>query len=376
MTGGPSLLARWEAIGRPFAHLPRWAAGFILALLAAAMIWSAAASVAVDKTERSANPLAKSVATKAPAASVSDLEDGDFALYARIAARVTKGEDYYAAAMDEQRRDHYHTSPFVVVRQPTLAWMQASIGINGVRLIEAMLVAACLALLQLRLRPLVSLPERLAALVILALGGAAVADPLAGLVHELWAGLWLTFALLAYHPDRWWPAVLAAGMALAVRELAVPFVLLWLVFALVTRRWAEAAGVAALLALFAGGMGLHFLAVEAGRQEGDLVSPGWNGLAGYGLPLMALSRLTGLVFLPMMIAAPLAILPLIGWASLGGRIGLFAPMWFAGLATMIALFARPENFYWVQLGLPAYGIGLAFAPRAISELAGSLLARA
>ena len=48
MTGGPSLLARWEAIGRPFAHLPRWASGFILALLAAAMIWSAAASVAVD----------------------------------------------------------------------------------------------------------------------------------------------------------------------------------------------------------------------------------------------------------------------------------------------------------------------------------------
>ena len=99
-------------------------------------------------------------------------------------------------------------------------------------------------------------------------------------------------------------------------------------------------------------------------------------LAAYGLPLMALSRLTGLVFLPMMIAAPLAILPLIGWASLGGRIGLFAPMWFAGLATMIALFARPENFYWVQLGLPAYGIGLAFAPRAIFELARSLLGRA
>ena len=174
--------------------------------------------------------------------------------------------------------------------------------------------AAGLACLQRGLGRRGASPGRLAGLVSLGVGGGAVADPRAGLGHGLWAGLWLTFALLAYHPDRWWPAVLAAGMALAVRELAVPFVLLWLVFALVTRRWAEAAGVAALLALFAGGMGLHFLAVEAGRQEGDLVSPGWNGLAGYGLPLMALSRLTGLVFLPMMIAAPLAILPLIGWA--------------------------------------------------------------
>lgn len=373
MRQATSLLARWEAIGRPFARLPRWAAGLVLALLAAAMLWSAAASVQIDRAERAANPIAKSIASKPRNTAISDLSDGDFALYARIAARVTKGEDYYAAALDEQRRDNYPTRPFVAVRQPTLAWLQAHIGIDGVRLIEAALVIACLVALQLRLGPLVSLPERLAAIVILTLGGAAVAAPIAGLVHELWAGLWLTLALLVYRPHRWWPALLAAAMALAVRELAVPFVLLWLAFALVTRRWAEAAGVAVLLALFAGGMVLHFLAVSAQGLPGDRASQGWDGLAGYGLPLMALCRLTGLVFLPMGIAAPLAILPLVGWASLGGRIGLFALLWFAGLFTMVALFARPENFYWVQLGLPAYGIGLAFAPRAIFELARSLV---
>lgn len=375
MTGGPSLLARWEAVGRPFAHLPHWAAGLVLALLAAAMIWSAAASVQVDRTERAANPVAAKLASKPPSTAISDLKDGDFALYARIAARVTGGEDYYAAALDEQRRDNYPTRPFVAVRQPTLAWLQASIGINGVRLIEAALVLACLVALQLRLGPLVSLPERLAGIVILTLGGAAVAAPIAGLVHELWAGLWLTLALLIYRPERWWPALIAAAMALAVRELAVPFVLLWLAVALVTRRWAEAGALTALLALFASGMGLHYLAVSAEGLPGDRASQGWDGLAGYGLPLMALCRLTGLVFLPMIIAAPLAILPLVGWASLGGRIGLFAPMWFSGLFTMVALFARPENFYWVQLGLPAYGIGLAFAPRALFELGRSFAGR-
>jgi hypothetical protein len=352
-------VAWWESLGRPLARLPRWAAAALLALLVAAMAWSAVATAPVDRAERaraetSANPKQKK---------------GDLALYERISTRVAAGEDYYAAAMDEQRSSNYPTRPFVAVRLPTLAWLHAAIGIDGVRYIEMALAVACLAALARRLEGLVALPERLGALVLLAFGGAAAIIPVAGLIHELWAGLWLTLALFLYRRERWWPALLAAGCALAVRELAVPFVLLWLAFALAERRWREAAGVAALLAVFFAGMGLHYLAVEAGRLPGDPGSQGWNALAGYGLPLMALSRLTGLLLLPLPVAAPIGILPLIGWAGLGGRLGLFALLWFAGLATMVALFARPENFYWVQLALPAYGIGLAFAPRALYELA-------
>lgn len=369
MASGRTLLDAWEALGRPLARLPRWAAVLGLALLVAAMAWSAAATAPVDQAER-ARITAKAAAGK------PDKSKGDLALYARIARRVSAGEGYYDAAMDEQRSSNYPTRPFVAVRQPTLAWLQALIGVDGVRLAEMALVLACLWAANQRFGALVSTPERLGALVLMAFGGAAVAVPLAGLIHELWAGLWLTLALLIHRPDRWWPALIAAGMALAVRELAAPFVLLWFVFALAGQRWREAAGVAALLALFAGGMALHYLAVEAGRMPGDPVSQGWNAFAGYGLPLMALSRLTGLILLPIGIAAPIAILPLVGWAGLGGRLGLFAALWFAGLFTMIALFARPENFYWAQLALPAYGIGLAFAPRGLFDLLQSAAGRA
>ncbi len=360
-----SLIDRWEALGRPLPHLPRWAAVLVLSLLIAAMAWGAFATAAADQAERAVNR-----ATAAAPASIADPAggDGDLALYSRIAARVSAGEGYYPAALDEQRKDNYPTRPFVAVRQPSLAWLQSLIGIGGVRYIELGLVLACLLALQLRLAALVSLPERLAALVLLTFGGAAAAVPLAGLIHELWAGLWLTLALLIYREDRWWPALIAAAIALAVRELAVSFVLLWLAFALAARRWREAAGVAALIAAFTAGMGLHYLAVEAGRLPGDPVSQGWSAFTGYGLPLMAVWRLTGLALLPVSLGAAIAVLPLLGWASLGGRLGLFASLWFAGLATMVALFARPENFYWMQLGLPAYGIGLAFAPRAIFEL--------
>lgn len=370
-------LARWEALGRPFAHLPRWAAALVLAALAAAMAWSAFAAAALDQVEaariaakaeaQSDLPARGSPSTGSAAASKGT---GDLALYARIAARVASGEDYYAAALSEQRASNYPTRPFVAVRQPTLAWVQALLGVDGVRYLEMALVLACVWAAQVRLAGVVSLPERLAAVTLLALGGAAVVVPLAGLIHELWAGLWLTLALLVYRPDRWWPALLAAAAALAVRELAVPFVLLWFVFALVARRRGEAAGLAALLAVFVAGMALHYGAVEAQRLPGDPVSQGWNARAGYGLALMALSRLTGLLLLPVTLAAPIALLPLVGWAAIGGRLGLFSTVWFAGLFTMVALFARPENFYWVQMGLPAYGIGLAFAPRGLFELIG------
>lgn len=360
-SGSTTLLDRWDARGRPFAVLPRPAAAVVLALLIAAMAWSVVATLPAGRT--GANPSAMIATQRA-----LPKDKGDLALYARIAERVAGGEPYHAAALTEQRASNYPTRPFVAVRLPTLAWLHAMIGIGAVRYAELGLALACLWAANRRLAPMVSTPERMGALVVMALGGAAALVPKAGLIHELWAGLWLTLALLIHHPGRWWPALLAAGMALAVRELAVPFVLLWLAFAMAARRWHEAAGVAALLMLFAGGMTWHAFAVEAARLPGDLASQGWNALAGFTLPLTAVVRLTGLANLPLGLAAPIAILPLLGWAAIGGRLGLFAALWFAGLFTMVALFARPENFYWVQLALPAYGVGLAFAPRAIVEL--------
>lgn len=349
--------------GRPFARLPRLAAALVLALTAAAMVWGALA------TAPARGPAAPLVA----AAAAPRKGEGDLALYAAIHARMAAGEGYYAAAIAEHRARNYPTRPFVAVRLPTLAWLQAALGLGGVRALMLGVAAACLLALDRRLAGLASWPERFAALAILAAGGAAALVVRAGLIHELWAGLWLTLALLIRREDRWWPALLAAAAALAVRELAVPFAALWLAFALAARRWREAAGVGALIAALALGMGLHAMAVDALRLPTDPVSQGWSALAGYRLPLYAVWRLTGLHALPLPLGAALGVLPLLGWLSLGGRLGLFAALWFAGLATMVALFARPENHYWAQLGLPAYGIGLAFVPRAVIDLARAVL---
>jgi hypothetical protein len=363
---------RWEALVRPLPHLSRTSALALLALLIAAMALSIPATAALDQPEAASTTAAIQATSNAEA----DTGNGDLALYARITERVAAGEDYYGAAMAEQRAQDYPTRPFVAVRLPTLAVLGAALGLPVMRILAMALLAATMAALQFRLEGIAKLAERVAAQVLLVFGGAAaLVVPQVGLIHEVFAGLLLTLALLLYRPERWWPSLLAVGLALAVRELAVPFVLLWLTFALGAGRWREAAGVGGLLALFAVGMTAHYFAVEAGRLPGDAVSQGWQALMGYGLPIMALIRLTPLTLLPPMLAAAMMVLPLLGWIAIGGRLGLFASLWFAGFLTAVALFARPENFYWAQLVLPAYAIGFAFAPRALFELGGAAFVR-
>ena len=78
---------------------------------------------------------------------------------------------------------------------------------------------------------------------------ASLANPAAVAVAVALAmlfGLLALLALLLYRRNHWWPALVAAALALAVRELAAPFVLLWLVFALAEQRWREASAVAAI----------------------------------------------------------------------------------------------------------------------------------
>jgi hypothetical protein len=366
-----SLIARWEALGRPFLHLPRWAAALVLALTLGAaaaatlsMASAAACGIAVPGREAALSASASPQRTK-----------GDMALYARISARVAAGEGYYAAALAEHRASGYPTRPFVTVRLPTLAWAQALLGADGVRWLALALSGAAIAALFWRAQLIASLEERIIAAALLAAGGGAALAPLAGYDHDFIAGVLLTFALLAYRPERWGYALIAAAAALAVRELAAPFVALWLAFALAGGRRREALGLSGVLALFAAGLAAHAAAVDAARLPGDLASQGWSAMAGYGVPLAGLLDLTGLRHLPPMLAAPLAVLPLLGWAGLGGRTGLFVLVWFAGVATMMALFARPANYYWIELALPAYALGLAFAPRAIGELISRAAAR-
>jgi len=349
-------------------RLPRAALALVALVFLVAAAWSATI----------ATPLL-SAGDTAPAAGLEGAADagnrGDLALYRRVAARVAAGESYYTAAAAEHRAGNYPLRPFVTVREPTLAWLGALAGPRALELAAiALLVGAAFAW-RAALAERAGPPTRIAAALLAVLWGALAFAPGVWLIHEFWAGLLMTLSLALYRPRRLWPALAAAAAALAVRELALPFVLLWLAFAAAERRYREAAWVAALLAAFALGMALHAYSVGEQLRPGDAVSQGWRALLGPEPAIRGLVTLGPLRVLPAWAAGPLAVLPLLGWLGLRGRPGWFAAFLYAGYAAMIALFARPENFYWAQLMLPGYGIGLAFVPGALAGLARAMLGK-
>lgn len=361
MTGWADPVASWEALGRPLRALPRWGAILVLLATALSLVWSAVAvGDFLSFLERRE-------------AAYAEERYPDIELYAQIHQRVAAGENYYHAALAEQRAHDYPTRPFVTVRPPTTAWGTRLFGLEGWRIVAIGLlfggVLAWVGALSAGASgPATLLSERIAAALLLAGAGIGAAFERAGLLHELIAGLALTLSLGLYRPNRWWPSLLAAALAIAIREIAVAYVLVWLAIASSQRRWREVAALLALLALFALAMVLHAQAVVAEQMPGDAPTNGWTGFMGPVMPLTGIARLSPLLLLPGWLAGPLALLPLLGWIGLGGRTGLVATLWFVGFGAAVALFARPENFYWVLLVLPAYFAGLALVPRALADL--------
>ena len=354
----PDFVGWWRAMDRPLRRLPRWAAAVLLVATTALCVWSVPAEYRYGH---------HAVAVNKARLKRGDRRDMD--LYRTIDQRVAHGESYWHAALAEQRKSRYPTRPFVAVRPPTLAWATMLLGLTGWLVVAIGLWAVTVfgTIPFLKRRTLVI--ERLGAAAAAGAFGTVDFIKQVGLSHEILAGAFLSAALVVYRPRHWWPALILAACALAIRELALPFVLLWALFAASQRRWREFAAVTAVVALFALGMALHAQEVMAQRLPGDLRSPGWTGMQGLPFTLYGLMSVTPLgKNLPYWLGPPLLLLPMLGWAALGGRKGLFATLWFGGFLLAVSLFARQENFYWLSLVLPAYGAGLAFVPRAIYDL--------
>lgn len=348
--------ARFGALPeRPLRLLPRWLGIVLLILTGIACIGNAVSLQTLDKRLETLNAVRS--------------EDGarvDMDLYRTINARVAAEEDYYEVATDEHRRSNYPTSPFVTVRTPVLAWTTALWGAAGWRAIAILLWVANILAWHAALAKRGSRFERMGAAGLVALFGVVALIPEIATSHEALAGLMISLALAL--SERFFPAALALAVcASALRLLAVPFLLLWTALAISQKRWSRAMVLGAALVVLAIGVVLHANAVAAAHFPGDLVSDGWQAMMGPALPLYGINLLTILQELPAWIAGPLGVLPLLGWAALGGRMGTLAFGWFLGFGLFVALFARLDNFYWMGLVVPAYGVGLVFVPRAIGD---------
>jgi hypothetical protein len=368
---GTSEIKRAPVAYDRFAGLGRWAARALLAALALLLIASALVPLTVGRGEE-AKPPSVIIGQQAVAARP---RDADLQLYDRAIARIAAGENYYDFIAAEHRRADYPLRPGVAVRLPTLAYLDVAMGVNGDGPAPVAMAAAVLLMVGViaawwgRLEPVDPSLRRIGTALVF-FGASLGLNRYYFVLHELWAGMLLALALGLHRPERgkYGAAVLAAGLALAIREHALPFVLLMGAMAAWRRDWREAAAWGALVALFGAGLAWHVHLIAAQTLPSDPVGPSWLAMRGLGGFLSNVVLSSNLRFMPHELAGPLTILMIFGWSGWRSSAGLTGTLLFLGYGVAFAIAGRNDNFYWGAMITPVMALGLAFVPMALGSV--------
>ena len=300
-----------------------------------------------------------------------DGKDNDLRLYRLVIERVKRGDNYYVAATESQRANDYPVAPGLTVRLPTLAYASVFLGPIGVAIVALILLAAVLLTMHRRFSDEPGGETfRLFGVVLLFVGLATSTHPSYLVLHEVWAAEFLALSFALHRPThgKWLGALIAAAAALAVRETALPFVLLMGAWALWHRRWREGAAWALLVAAFAVALSIHVHLAEAQIRPGDPLSPSWLVMGGLQGFLYKVINSSSLNMLPTVIAGPAVILALFGWTGWKSAMGNFASLLTFGYALAFMIAGRDNNFYWGVIITPILFIGMAVTPFAMTSL--------
>lgn len=298
-------------------------------------------------------------------------EASDWELYRAVLVRLQDGEGYYDALGDELRARDYPTHSTFSWRTPLHLWL---LGILP-HPIVGKLILGTICLLSLLLAWRLLEPR---------LGGAWAAGGLVFLLGaflpcfvddvqlfaEVWSGAFLVCsALLAAH-DRWRSAVALGLVAVLLRELALPYLVIALAVAAWRRRRGEVLAWAGAIAVFAVYLGVHVWVVHGLLTPADhSFEGGWIRLGGLEFVLSTARMHAFLLFLPAWVTAlyvPLALLGLLAWPERRALALRLASIAF--VATFLFV-GRPANFYWGPLYTPLLALGIVWAPAALRDLA-------
>ena len=308
-------------------------------------------------------------AAPAPKLRASAAQPSDLQLYRDIIAGVQAGGGYYQVAAEAQRKGQYPLKPFYTFRLPTHATVYALFGERVMIVAIWLLCAGLMFVWWMKLRSVLPLPLLGAAMILIGGGLGGMLQPQTGLFHESWAALLLALMVAIRRPENPWPAIIVGGLALMIRELALPMILAMGGLALLEKRWREAAGWALIVVLFGIYMTLHAQWVSEVVLPSDPPSPGWSGLLGAQFALKSIAKVTFGIQMPDAVSAALLILSLFGWASVKTDWALRTTLLLLGYGALLALFARADTFYWALIPAPLAFVGLVFLPKALSDLA-------
>jgi hypothetical protein len=284
----------------------------------------------------------------------------DLEAYRRIVARVHQGEDYYDAAGDELRAGGYATSSVFNWRPPLYAWLLAAFPRpEWGQALLVLLVLATLALAYNAERTRGGLGRALLVVVLMAGAFLWCIDGDAFFAQELWAGVLIAASVCAFANEQRALGVVAGLAALAMRELALPYVVIAMALAIGEKRWRETAawGVGLL------GWGLFF-AWHAWQVHQHLTpleyveADGWLHWGGPAFAVRTSQMNVWLFNLPAWIALVYLTAALVGLARWRGSTALRAGLTVAVYLAAFLVAGKPSNNYWglLYVALLPFGV--------------------
>jgi hypothetical protein len=335
------------------AELPRPLAWLVLGLTLAAMI------VLVMVT------MGRAPLVPADAGMVAAPE-GDLVSYQRIIERMRGGADYYTAAHEVLVADGYGTRSVFNWRTPAWPVLLAALPAGwGQGLLAALALAGVLMVYRMMREDGGILVAGIAALAVAGSLG-SIASPASMVFSEVAAGALILVSVAAYGNSWRVMGLVAALLALSLRELAAPYVVVCIVLAVREKRWDELPLWALGLVAYAAYFGWHWWMVS--QQLGPIdraYGDGWLQVGGLGF-ILATAGFNGLWSLaPLWLAAVFLPVGLLGlWAWPKGTLAL------ATVVVFVVLFAavgKSFNAYWGALYTPVMMLGLGWAILAVWE---------
>ena len=301
----------------------------------------------------------------------SDPRQFDVSIYKEVVERVHGGESYYDALGTALRSRGRATRSVLNWRTPLqlglLGWLPSlmwGVMLLGAGATLALFFGSCI------MSRVGSASNMLAPVQLFLMVG-----PLAGcfgsdgvFFAELWAGTAIAISVGAYAFDHRRTGLGAGLVALFLRELALPYVLVCVFLAWRAKRRRELLGWAAGLAGYALYFGLHAAAVHSRLGPAEVANPvGWAQFGGLSFVLRA-SSVGWLLALPAWATAvyvPLALVGLAGWRHRAAeRVGMTVGTYMA----VYAIFGFPFSTYWGALYAPLLSFGAAMSPIAVRDL--------
>jgi hypothetical protein len=282
-------------------------------------------------------------------ASVTHGQDRE--MYAAVTARVADGENYYRVLADELPARGYAVRPVFNWRLPTLTHLNAALGSlawsRALLMLFGLISIAVWVIVVSRRSPAAAIA---AALVMLP-SAAPLTVSGAPFFHEVWAGVLISGSLGFWAMGRVTSSVLVGAAALFIRELAIVFVGVMCVLAIVERRFGEAKRWGVAIAAFVVFWLWH--AWQAWQvMPADGLTNSWTSLGGWPFVLVAAQSHALLMTLPAPVAA--CVVP-IAWAgafywkgATGRRLAVVLSAFFCAFA----IAGRPDNWYWGLMFTP------------------------